>query len=91
LVPKSRIKRNDRVGKANSRPSRALVAGAPLLRQFGGQFAHRAGPSSNVDFPAMLRRFLDAGHPIEAYCVVCEDLWSITAAERVAIAKKVRG
>jgi hypothetical protein len=64
--------------------SGALVAGAPF-------FASLAVNSLTAPFPAMLRRFLDAGHPIEAYCVVCEDLWSITAAERVAIAKKVRG
>lgn len=38
-----------------------------------------------------LQRLLDAGHPIEAYCVACDVFWTITAAERVAIASEMTG
>ena len=39
-------------------------------------------------FPrAALRRLLDKGHPIEAYCVMCDQFWSISARERAALAE----
>jgi len=28
---------------------------------------------------------LDKGHPIEAYCVMCDQFWSISARERAAL------
>jgi hypothetical protein len=31
----------------------------------------------------------DRGHPIEAYCVVCDDFWAISVRERLALAKVV--
>ena len=34
---------------------------------------------------AALLRLLNRGNPIEAYCVVCSEFWSISLAERVAI------
>lgn len=35
---------------------------------------------------AALSRLLNGGHPVEAYCVMCNVFWSITADERIAIA-----
>jgi hypothetical protein len=35
---------------------------------------------------AALGRLLGGGYPIEAYCVACDDFWSISVGERVAIA-----
>lgn len=35
---------------------------------------------------AALGRLLSGGYPIEAYCVGCDDFWSISLSERVAIA-----
>jgi hypothetical protein len=38
---------------------------------------------------AELRRLFDRGHPIEAYCVVCDDFWAISVRERLELAKVV--
>ena len=35
---------------------------------------------------AALGRLLSGGYPIEAYCVACDDFWTISLSERVAIA-----
>jgi hypothetical protein len=35
---------------------------------------------------AALNRLLSAGHPIEAYCVTCDDFWAINPGERAALA-----
>jgi hypothetical protein len=35
---------------------------------------------------AALGRLLSGGYPIEAYCVACDDFWTISLRERVAIA-----
>ena len=34
---------------------------------------------------AALFRLLNGGYPIEAYCVKCDEFWSISIVERVAI------
>lgn len=34
---------------------------------------------------AALLRLLNGGYPIEAYCAMCDEFWSISRAERVAI------
>jgi hypothetical protein len=34
---------------------------------------------------AAVLRLLNGGYPIEAYCVMCDEFWSISIAERVAI------
>jgi hypothetical protein len=34
---------------------------------------------------AAILRLLNGGYPIEAYCVMCDEFWSISLAERVAI------
>ena len=36
---------------------------------------------------ANLRRLLDAGHPIEAYCVMCDQFWALSVRERLQLAK----
>jgi hypothetical protein len=36
-----------------------------------------------------LFRLLNGGYPIEAYCPMCDDFWSISLAERVVIAMQV--
>jgi hypothetical protein len=36
---------------------------------------------------ASLRRLLDAGHPIEAYCVMCDQFWALSVRERLQLAK----
>jgi hypothetical protein len=33
-----------------------------------------------------LRRLLNGGYPIEAYCVTCDEFWLISTRERVAAA-----
>jgi hypothetical protein len=38
---------------------------------------------------AALLRLLNGGYPIEAYCDMCDDFWSISLAERVAITMQV--
>jgi hypothetical protein len=39
-------------------------------------------------FPqAALRRLLAGGFPVEAYCVMCDQFWPISASERQAIAE----
>ena len=38
---------------------------------------------------AALGRLLNAGHPIEAYCVGCDDFWSISSQERHALAERL--
>jgi hypothetical protein len=35
---------------------------------------------------AALSRLLSAGHPIEAYCVTCDEFWIISPRERAALA-----
>jgi hypothetical protein len=34
-----------------------------------------------------LRRLLDAGHPVEGYCVMCDQFWSLSVRERLQLAK----
>jgi hypothetical protein len=36
---------------------------------------------------ANLRRSLDAGYPIEAYCVMCDQFWALSIRERLQLAK----
>jgi hypothetical protein len=36
-----------------------------------------------------LDRLLKAGHPIEAYCVACDEFWSVTVEERREIAERL--
>jgi hypothetical protein len=36
---------------------------------------------------ANLRQLLNAGHPIEAYCVMCDQLWALSIRERLQLAK----
>ena len=38
---------------------------------------------------AALGRLLNNGHPIEAYCVTCDEFWIISARERAALAAGV--
>jgi len=37
--------------------------------------------------PAALQRLLQDGHPIEAYCVMCDRFWPVGMRERVDLAK----
>ena len=39
--------------------------------------------------PRSLCRFLGRDHPIEAHCVVCDEFWPISAAERRALAARL--
>jgi hypothetical protein len=36
-----------------------------------------------------LDRLLRAGHPIEAYCVACDEFWSVSIEERHEIAERL--
>jgi hypothetical protein len=38
-----------------------------------------------------LRRLLDAGHPIEGYCVMCDQFWALSTRERLQLAKTALG
>ena len=38
-----------------------------------------------------LLRLLTRNHPIEAYCVVCDEFWEIHASERAALAQRLIG
>jgi hypothetical protein len=38
-----------------------------------------------------LLRLLSGNHPIEAYCVVCDEFWPISDAERAALAERLEG
>jgi hypothetical protein len=38
-----------------------------------------------------LLRLLARGHPVEGYCVFCDDYWQISARERRDLAAKVPG
>lgn len=40
---------------------------------------------------AALGRLLNNGHPIEAYCVTCDEFWVISARERAALAAGLDG
>ena len=39
--------------------------------------------------PRSLFRLLGGNHPIEAYCVVCDRFWPVSAQERYAIARRL--
>jgi hypothetical protein len=36
---------------------------------------------------ASLRRLLDAGYPVEGYCVMCDQFWELSSRERLQLAK----
>jgi hypothetical protein len=36
-----------------------------------------------------LERLLSAGHPIEAYCVGCDEFWSVSSEERRELAARL--
>jgi hypothetical protein len=36
---------------------------------------------------ANLRRLLDAGYPIDAYCVMCDQFWAVSIRERLQLAE----
>jgi len=36
-----------------------------------------------------LQRLLRGGHPIEAYCVACDEFWSVSLEERHEIAERL--
>ena len=38
-----------------------------------------------------LRRLLDAGYPIEGYCVMCDQFWALSTRERLQLAKMALG
>ena len=38
-----------------------------------------------------LQRLLRGGHPIEAYCVACDEFWPVTLQERVRLGEFVAG
>ena len=38
-----------------------------------------------------LLRLLKGNHPIEAYCVVCDEFWAISEEERAEIARRLAG
>ena len=38
-----------------------------------------------------LLRLLTRNHPIEAYCVVCDEFWEIHASERAELARRLIG
>lgn len=40
---------------------------------------------------AALGRLLNGGHPIEAYCVTCDEFWAISPRERAALASGLGG
>ena len=40
---------------------------------------------------AALGRLLNNGHPIEAYCVTCDEFWAISPRERAALAAGLGG
>jgi hypothetical protein len=40
---------------------------------------------------AALGRLLNGGHPIEAYCVTCDEFWVISPRERAALAAGLGG
>jgi hypothetical protein len=39
---------------------------------------------------AALERLLKGGHPVEAYCVICDEFWAISARERAGLAAELR-
>jgi hypothetical protein len=41
-------------------------------------------PQRGLDRNALLRQ-LGSGYPVEAYCPMCDEFWSITARERAAL------
>ena len=40
---------------------------------------------------AALGRLLNNGHPIEAYCVTCDEFWAISPRERASLAAGLGG
>lgn len=36
---------------------------------------------------ASLRRLLDAGYPVEGYCVMCDQFWALSTRERLQLGK----
>ena len=38
---------------------------------------------------AALHRLLGAGYPVEAYCVMCDQVWPISAPERAALGREL--
>ena len=38
-----------------------------------------------------LSRLLHRGHPVEGYCIGCDEFWAISAAERAGLAARVAG
>jgi hypothetical protein len=54
-------------------------------------------PGCHYDHPqdgftvASLQRLLTRGHPIEGYCVICDDFWQISDQERARVASNLPG
>lgn len=48
----------------------------------------RQQPQQGI-FPGALRRLLDKGFPVQAYCIMCDQFWSISAGERAALATRL--
>ena len=54
-------------------------------------------PGCQYDHPqdgftvASLQRLLERGHPIEGYCVICDDFWQISDRERARVASDLPG
>ncbi len=40
--------------------------------------------------PGALQRLLNGGHPVEAYCVMCDEYWRVAAHERAGLAANLR-
>jgi len=38
-----------------------------------------------------LTRLIDHGHPVEAYCAICDQYWEITAYDRDSLAAQLTG
>jgi len=66
------------VGRVHgTRPTRIpLVSACPRCRHERAQWYT----------PGALRRLLNGGHPLEAYCTICDEYWQVSAHERAGLA-----
>jgi len=72
---------NQVAGVHGTRPTRIpLVSECPRCRSERAQW-YTAGA---------IRRLLNGGYPVEAYCTMCNEYWQVGARERAALAGNLR-
>lgn len=69
------------VDRVQGRPGRiSLVSECPRCRHERAQWYS----------PGALQRLFSGGHPVEAYCTMCDEYWRVSAYERAGLAANLQ-